>query len=209
MKSRKFHRRDGGFTLVEMLIVVVLILVIAAITWPALHRMLLRNKIQGAAQEFSMQVQRAKIEAVKRGVPAVVRVDFASDEVYSFVDLDNSGTFNPVGGSQPGTTDFEINRRQIPTTLAFWAPADGAPEGVTAVNGLTAVPGSPGDPHQAVLEADGSVRDVGAFRLADTYGNFFEIWISPEASALVRLRKWNGTAFKEQGEGGTSWKWTY
>ncbi|MEM7048754.1 MAG: prepilin-type N-terminal cleavage/methylation domain-containing protein [Acidobacteriota bacterium] len=199
---------QAGFTILEMVVVVVIILVLAAIGWPALHKMMLRQKLHGLAQETAMQMQSAKLEAIKRGVPAVMRVDFTNDEIMTFVDFDNSGTLNPVGGARPGETDFVIQRRPLPETVFFWGPADAGEEGPDVVNGFTAVPSAPAEPRQAVFEPDGSIRDVGAYRFADPRGNYLEVIVQSEASALVRLRKWDGTAFREAGEGGKAWKWS-
>jgi hypothetical protein len=57
--------------------------------------------------------------------------------------------------------------------------------------------------------ADGSVKELGAFRFGDVRGNFLEVQIEPKATARVQVRKWDETAndWYTRDEGGKAWEW--
>lgn len=58
---------QSGVTLVELMIVVVLIGILAALAVPSFSRMMQRQRIEGAAEVLTSALQNAKAEAVKRG----------------------------------------------------------------------------------------------------------------------------------------------
>lgn len=76
----------------------------------------------------------------------------------------------------------------------------GAPAGEPIVDGF-------GDSDEARFTFAGGVVEAGAFRIAGPRQSFVEIRIDPPATARVEIRKWDGTAFRSQGQGETSWKW--
>lgn len=191
--NRRSLPSDGarGFNLVEILVVLALIGLIATMTLPTFSRILQRERIEGFLRTASVSLERAKGEAAKRGVPAVVRADFDNDALYAFADLDRDG--------MKDLADPELFYLALPSlgdeaaqSLRFWAVGDAEPEKDGAVFGFSADP-TPGDfPNQVVLEPDGSARAAGAFRfgLKGTPGNFYELRVEPAATARVQLRKY-------------------
>lgn len=204
-----------GFTLIELLVIIAIIMILALFTWPALHKMIIRSKLQGFATEVSSALNRARLESVKRSVPAVVRLDFATDELVVFVDVDGDGAFTPDPGVAQGLADFELLRRPRPSRIVFAGPLNGV-EGTDTVDGFTVNPEDNSLPRQAVFNPDGSVADVGGFRFADVRGNVLEVRVEPQATARVELRKWDpawtdpedsDNHFRAQREGGEPWEW--
>lgn len=199
--------RPQGFTLLELLIVVTIILVLAGIGYPALHMMLVRSKLTGSAREMVAHFSSARIEAMRLGRSVVVVPDYDRQVLLAWRDDDDDLVRDddedlvfelpvPPGGDrgvylmgpdlQPGTSDDPFE----------------------SVDGLTDVGGLKG----AVFESDGSIRDEGAFRIADGKdpANIFEVRIAPRATARIAVRKYvydgpNGDDFYPQG--GNSWKW--
>lgn len=216
MRERR-PSRPAGFTLVEMLISLAVMMVIAAIGYPPLHNLIVRSKLEGAARETAMLMQLARLEAIKRSVPIVVRIDQASRRLITFADVNGAALtdppdrlFNPVAGQPQHATDYELRPPLSPPgRIEFQAPLAG-----NVVEGFTVVGGD----KVAIFQTDGSVLADGAIRFADGRGNFLEVAVTPKATARVELRKWDGAggvnpkypvggAFRAAGEGGKPWIW--
>ena len=193
----------AGFTLVELLIVLAIAVLVIALGVPNLLDLLARQRLEGQARELAALAHRARHEAATRGVPAVVEVD--GEGFRAFVDLHGAtlalppdGLFNPQPGAPLQGTDFEIGRRQLHDLLRLAGPGSAA-----AVDGFTVV----GSERKAIFDPDGSIRAIGAIRIADDRGNFLEMRVSPRATGRVALYKWDGSAWRANGEGGHSWIW--
>ncbi|HUO86285.1 MAG TPA: GspH/FimT family pseudopilin [Thermoanaerobaculia bacterium] len=196
--------RDG-FTLVELLIVLAIAVLILALGVPSLLNLLARQRLEGPARDISTLAHRARQEAVSRGAPAVLLAD--GDAVVAFLDIHGEtatdppdGVFNPIAGSPYRSTDFEVGRRVLPNQVTL-----GGPSGSDGVVDFTDFDGTP----KAIFEPDGSIRDTGGFRLADSRGNFLEIRIAPRATGRVAMLKFDDatSTWRANGEGGHSWDW--
>ena len=199
MRSR--HGFAAGFTVVEVLVTVTVIAVGSVLAYPALQQFIHRNKILGGVQSASTLMREARFEAIKRGVPCVVHADGTTNEVIAFADVDGDLTFNPDPAETTfRATDYELRRVRLPAGVGFTAPG-----AEPTVFGFTALPLEP--LNGAVFESDGSIRDLGGLRVGDLRGNYLEARVEPAASARVTLRKWDGTNWLAQGEGGKTWEW--
>lgn len=199
MRSRQ--RVAAGFTVVEMLLVVTVIGIASVMAYPALQQFIHRNKILGIAQTTSTLMREARFEAIRRGVPCVVHADGATNEVIVFVDVDGDLTFNPdLTETTFRATDYELRRYNLPAGVTFTAPGAQPP-----IFGFTGLPTLPWN--GAVFQTDGSIRDLGGMRFGDERGNYLEARVEPAASARVSLRKWDGSNWLAQGEGGKTWGW--
>jgi len=226
-------RAGAGFTLLEIMVVMAIILIMAILVIPEFRHLLRRFKLDGAVQGMAQVVAQARAEAIRRGVPVVVRADVVDNVLVAYADVNASV---PQKGSSPpdyvhallfdpndeipdmdpvpavtelprGATDYEVARYRLPggnldeTAVRFWGAEDDAAGGANVTSGLTPDPG--GANQVAVFLANGSIRDVGGFRIAmgaardagvtadtDIYRNFFEISIDPQATAKVNVRKW-------------------
>jgi len=214
MRRHRFAR-GGGFTLIELLVIVAIVMVLALFTWPALDKMIHRARLQGFASEVAGLMNRARLESIKRSVPAVLRLDFATDQVVVFVDVDGDGAFTPDATVPLGEADFELVRRPRPSHLTFAGPVGGE-EGADTVDGFTLNPEDNSLPRQAVFNPDGSIAAAGGFRFADIKGNVLEVRVAPQATARIELRKFDPdftdpddptNKFRAQREGGDPWDW--
>jgi competence protein ComGC len=193
-QARRRGASDHGFTLIEAIIVLALIMIAVLIGFPALQNMIHRSKVEGAVTQIATLARAARLDAIKNSVQFYVQADFANDRVVVYRESGAAGTgFDPA-------VDEEVHHVALPTLLSFWGPADAGAEGADATDGL------PAD-HHITMRPDGSADVAGGIRFGDTLGNFLEVRIDPPASARVQLRKWDGAAWRTKGEAGNPWKW--
>ena len=81
-------RKQSGFTLVELLIVIGMIIFILLITIPGIMGWLPNYRLRSAAQDLMSNFQKAKLEAVKRNINAAIT--FSPTGYTVFVDVDNN-----------------------------------------------------------------------------------------------------------------------
>jgi prepilin-type N-terminal cleavage/methylation domain-containing protein len=198
---RKRRSPASGFTLLEALVVVAIMGIIVTLGFPAIQMFIHRSKIEGIARSTGLLMKEARFEAIKRGVPVIVRADQVEPVIIAFADVDGDLTFLP-DPANPDTraSDYEIRRYRLPAGVTFDAPGAQA-----KVFGFTALPALPWN--GAVYETNGSIRDLGAIRFGDQRGNYLEVRVEPEATARVSLRKWDGASWWAQGEGDKTWEW--
>ncbi|HUT95788.1 MAG TPA: prepilin-type N-terminal cleavage/methylation domain-containing protein [Thermoguttaceae bacterium] len=69
--DRRSTRR--GYTLLELLIVVAVVLVVASLTLPALNRPFAKSKLRDSAKQLRVALSRARLEAIGSGAPQQFR----------------------------------------------------------------------------------------------------------------------------------------
>jgi type IV fimbrial biogenesis protein FimT len=203
-------RSEAGFSLVELLIVLVLIGLMAVWGIPALLNTLNRTRLVNTGRELATLIQVARLEAIKKGGingdlrnrVSVVRWDKDHRALQVLLDESPDGTWNPLTPIGSAYT--------LPTGVSMQAPTE-------AINGGKSVVGwddadNPDRYDGPIFLSDGSALDAGAFRLADTRGNFLEVRIDFPATGKVVIQKWFGggdpdTNWFENGEAGNKWSW--
>lgn len=209
MANRQTRRGEAGFTFIEIMIVVMLIGFMAVWGYPALLKTLNRLKLTQAARETSIFMQRARMEAVKRGGLAEVNYLNAATCplgvpcMMAFADLDGDGAYiaandELIAGPYP-----------LPNGIRLWGPLDATAEGASAIAGWDE-DATPNDGPN--FESDGSTESAGAFRFRDPSGNFLEVRIEFLGTGKPSIRKWFGggnpnTNWYENGETGKVWEW--
>jgi prepilin-type N-terminal cleavage/methylation domain-containing protein len=90
----------GGFSLVEILVVITIIVILSAASIPLGLNFVKHYKITGAAQGVAAEVQRARAQAVKRntGRGILLNFNYPAAEAYQFTSLDPS----PLTGNWDG-----------------------------------------------------------------------------------------------------------
>lgn len=211
MKNQESRIRERGFTLVEVLVVAVILLIITLMAAPYLATQVQRSKLIGAANQAVGVMRLARMDAIKRSQCAMVVIDPAQGRMEAISDRD--------ADCVPSAADVRIGEAVLPKQVTFSAP--GGKAGALSVKGFTTRAGLPS---MAVFQSDGSIRAVGAFRfeafeLGGRKANWLEVNVSPAATARIELRKWKGPDnpddaalnndlnWHANGEGG-SWSWS-
>lgn len=105
-KSSPFpRRRDSGFTIIELMVVLVLLGILATLAAPSFTETFRRFRVDAAREEFMASVYLARGEAIRQGMPVVIRrttgcgTALANNQDWScgwrvFADLDGNNALN-------------------------------------------------------------------------------------------------------------------
>jgi prepilin-type N-terminal cleavage/methylation domain-containing protein len=77
------RKSNSGFTLIEMLVVVIIVGVIAAIAAPNFLGMLNRNRVNDAAQQVEGALKEAQRQAMRRGKQCSITVDATNKSIFN------------------------------------------------------------------------------------------------------------------------------
>jgi type II secretion system protein H len=94
------HDRRGGFTLIEVLLVLAVLLVMASLVWPSLDWMYRQHRLRQAAESVRVRLSAARLRAVEAGFPYQFRFEPGG---YRFVVLptDVGSTAGPAAQAAP------------------------------------------------------------------------------------------------------------
>jgi prepilin-type N-terminal cleavage/methylation domain-containing protein len=169
-----YHRRArGGFTLLELIVVIAIIMIVSAATIPLGLNFVRMYKVSGAAQNIAAEIQRARSQAVKRnsarGILLNLNYPAAGDYQYTSLDPDpRTGDWDGgVYPQNPGVFD-----RSATTYGSVPAPPNNTVEpnpalGVQSPHGLPEelpqnVQFEAGDRNALLFLADGTIAAVNA-----------------------------------------------
>jgi type IV pilus assembly protein PilA len=130
-KMKKLHVRKGGFTLIELMIVVAIIGILAAIAIPNFLRFQLKaksseGKTNLAAIRTAEQSYYSEFGRYVSATPSPVAVPGSSKAAFIPAGNDNSGAgpgFTTLGWSPEGNVYFNYGVGVTPTGSGFWATA--------------------------------------------------------------------------------------
>lgn len=214
-------RDEAGFTLLELLVVMVIFGFMLAVSVPALSRFTHRANLEQAARQTEELMQLARREAIKSNVNANVAFDYDSNQVYAYADT-NANNVEDAG-------EKELGRFPLPKQVFFWGGEDATAKGAHAVitwgttsasctgcpnGGIAAFLPSGGistfgaDP-TACTVSTGCAVHLGDKKDSSGNGNFLEVKVATPLTGKLELRKYNkatGT-YLLRDENGTPWTW--
>lgn len=186
MKEPQCGRGPRGFTLIEMLVTLAILMILMLFAVPVLQTATRRSKLRGTANETASVMRLARLEAIKRSCTSIVRINKVAVgggtqrdyRVEGFPDCDGNGV---ADADKPSLGAFSL-----PYGVHFLAPPNLTD--AASIGGLSADPGG-GAANVAIFRGDGSIQDIGGFRFGDDDGNFLEVWVSPAATARIEVHK--------------------
>jgi len=190
--------RDRGFTLVEALVVVAIVLVMAATAAPAFRALFADAHILGAGRQFKSQFRLAYSAAVRSGVYTGIRFERREDGTVWYAVYQD--------GDEDGVRSADIEDGRDALLSGPFPLSGGAPGVSVAINpGIPALP-----PERGMLSGD-PVRfgssDILSFSPLGTAtpGTFYLAGDASQAavrvtggSARVRLMVWRGGRWRER-----------
>jgi prepilin-type N-terminal cleavage/methylation domain-containing protein len=86
----------NGFTVIELVVVVSILAVVAALAVPNMHSYVSNRRFVSAVDELYVVFQKARVRAIREAEDVVVRFDMANNLCEAFVDEDLGGGANRV-----------------------------------------------------------------------------------------------------------------
>ena len=183
----KHSTRSDGFSIIEVLVTISLLSILGTMTLQTLHSWLPHFELRSSALQARSLINKARLEAIQRGVRTVVQADSNNNALIAFADVNgdpmpsspgfaNYLRFDPDPTLGEKQTDYEIGRVQLERSSL------GTPD-FDPVDGFTISPG--GGTEVLVLAPTGQPEDIGAFRLADASGrNVLEVALASLAGKV-------------------------
>jgi type IV fimbrial biogenesis protein FimT len=155
-------RRNEGFTLMELMVVIGIIVIAAAFTLPNISSWRASAKLNGAARDLATNFQVAKMEATKRnGFCAVtfnITVDSTLFDVIVYVDDAGDLVYNAGADEILRTVKFSDS---IYRTISL-DPDQGGGDGVTLADNASGQPSIAFNSRGLPIDDNGSVITAGA-----------------------------------------------
>ncbi len=86
--------KNNGMTLIELIIVLLVISIISAISFPGVSTWLSDNKLKTAARNIQSLIQKTRLQAIRERTEITIDFNTNENSYFTYIDRDKNGTYS-------------------------------------------------------------------------------------------------------------------
>ena len=141
-------RKNSGFSLMELMIVIAIIGIVTAITSPYLITYIYSSKLDSAVRDLQSTMQYARLRAVKENADVIVI--FSTDNQTYTAFVDDGGTTGTAGDGVQAGGETTIRSGTMPNNVDMYSVTFGGGTGLTIQFDSRGRPNGPGGAYMRI-----------------------------------------------------------
>lgn len=180
-------KNNHGFSLVEVIIVLVIIGVLSAIAYPGVSKWIPSYRLKEASRDLFTNMQKAKIEAVKENKDWAIYFDVANDRYYVCSDAGADDDWTAIADN---TVEMTINFSQYKNGIGY-----GTGNATLSVPG-GALPGDSVSYTSNVVTFTPEGLGLLGYVYLENENNTSTYAVGTSIGGVIKLKKWMGAAWE-------------
>ena len=111
---RKIMKKESGFTMIELMVTIAIVLLLASVAVPSFLSWLPRQRLRSAVSDLVADIQLTKLSAIKENQNWAIVFDTATDRYYLSSDDGANNLWDgppAMGGDDPSVKAIRLSRR--------------------------------------------------------------------------------------------------